>query len=87
MLFGDAAGRIGEGGARRTLTQTDLDETPEAGDHFGWAVELNRTDSGGCFGILIGSPGRTWADRLTPEWRTFSPSLRSSRTVPTRTGW
>jgi len=57
VLFGDAAGRIGEGGARRTLTQTDLDETPEAGDHFGWAVELNRTDSGGCFGILIGSPG------------------------------
>ena len=56
VLFGDADGRIGEG-ARRTLTQTDLGETPEAGDHFGWAVELNRTDSGGCFGIFIGSPG------------------------------
>ena len=57
ILFGDADGRIGEGGARRTLTQADLGETPEAGDHFGWAVELNRTESGGCFGILIGSPG------------------------------
>ena len=56
ILFGDADGRTGEGG-RRTITQTDLGETPEAGDHFGWAVELNRTDSGGCFGILIGSPG------------------------------
>src|SRR6187455_2869607 len=51
VLFGGADGRIGEGGPRRTLTQTDLGETPEAGDHFGWAVELNRTDSGGCFGI------------------------------------
>ena len=76
MLFGDADGRIGEGGPRRTLTQTDLGETPEAGDHFGWAVELNRTDSGGCFGILIGSPGEDvggQADAGMAHVFTFAP--------------
>jgi hypothetical protein len=56
VLFGDADGRIGEG-ERRVLSQTDLGQTPEAGDHFGWSVFLNETDSGGCYGILIGSPG------------------------------
>jgi hypothetical protein len=56
VLFGDSDGRIGEG-TRRVLSQTDLGETPEAGDHFGWSVFLNETDSGGCYGILIGSPG------------------------------
>ncbi|AXT84604.1 hypothetical protein C6I20_04945 [Aeromicrobium sp. A1-2] len=56
ILFGDAEGVMG-GGSRRVLTQTDLGETPEAGDHFGWAVAANRTSIDGCYGIIIGSPG------------------------------
>ena len=39
VLFGGADGRIGEGG-RRVLTQLDLGETPESGDHFGWSVSI-----------------------------------------------
>jgi hypothetical protein len=56
VLFGDADQRIGEG-ARLTLTQEDFGETPEVGDHFGWAVALNRTSILGCTGIIVGSPG------------------------------
>ena len=44
-------------GERLTLDQSDFGETPEAGDHFGWSVALNRTDIGGCYGILVSSPG------------------------------
>ena len=56
VLFGEDDRQIGEG-ERLTLDQSDFGETPEAGDHFGWAVALNRTDSGGCYGIVVGSPG------------------------------
>ena len=56
VLFGEDDQRIGEG-ERQTLSQEDFGETPEAGDHFGWAVELNITTSGGCYGIIVGSPG------------------------------
>lgn len=56
ILFGGADGRIG-GGRRQVLTQADVGEVPEAGDHFGWAVAINRTDVAGCPGLLIGSPG------------------------------
>lgn len=57
VLFGDADGRIGEG-ARRLLTQADVGETPEAGDHFGWDLQLGITDtSSTCADLLIGSPG------------------------------
>ena len=67
---------VGEG-TRRPLTQADLGETPEAGDRFGWAVEMNRTTIGGCFGILIGSPPyRRWISRPTPGMAhvfTFAP--------------
>jgi len=56
VLFGADDQQIGEG-ERLTLNQSHFGETPEAGDHFGWAVALNRTDSGGCYGILVGSPG------------------------------
>ena len=45
VLFGDAGGRIGEG-ERRVLTQRDLGETPEAGDHFGWSVSIYSSGSG-----------------------------------------
>ena len=56
VLFGDDDGRIGEGSARRVLTQRDFDQTPEVGDHFGWAVALSRFDDG-CYRVLIGVPG------------------------------
>jgi len=56
ILYGDADGRIG-GGDREVITQADFGEVPEAGDHFGWALTINRTDSLGCPGIVIGSPG------------------------------
>ena len=56
VLFGDNHLRIGAG-ARRTLDQSDFGETLEAGDHFGWAVALNRTSTDGCYGIIVGSPG------------------------------
>ena len=57
VLFGSADGRIGEG-ERRVLTQRDLGETPESGDHFGWSVSIyssgfRRT----CYGLMIGAPG------------------------------
>ena len=39
VLFGGADGRIGEG-ERRVLTQRDMGETPESGDHFGWSVSI-----------------------------------------------
>ncbi|MFT4111042.1 hypothetical protein [Propionicimonas sp.] len=75
VLFGDADGRIG-GGARQVLTQADVGETPEAGDHFGWAVAVNRTDNGGCAGLVIGSPGEDVAgmvDAGMAHIRTFDP--------------
>jgi hypothetical protein len=57
ILFGDADCRIGEG-TRRTLTQADLGVTPEAGDHFGWAVDLRIAEQGNNrAGLSIGSPG------------------------------
>ena len=56
VLFGEDNLQIGEGD-RLTLDQSDFGETPEAGDHFGWSVALNRTSSGGCYGIIVGSPG------------------------------
>lgn len=57
VLFGDADGRIGEG-IRRTLTQADFGETPEAGDHFGWDVAVGRADQlEACASILVGAPG------------------------------
>ena len=57
LLFGDADGRIGEG-ARRVITQADFGETPEAGDHFGWDLNLAKADTGeSCANLLIGSPG------------------------------
>ncbi len=56
VLFGDADGRIGEG-ARRVLTQSDMGGTPEAGDHFGSATEVDITDMDGCYSIMIGAPG------------------------------
>ena len=57
VLFGDADGRIGEG-LRRTVTQADLGETPEPGDHFGWSVAVGRADQlRNCASILVGAPG------------------------------
>lgn len=59
VLFGDADGRIGEGG-RKVFTQATFGETPEAGDQFGFDVALGRARSGwtsGCASLLIGSPG------------------------------
>lgn len=55
VLFGDADGRIGEGG-RKVFTQATFGETPEAGDRFGFDVALGRARSG-CASLLIGSPG------------------------------
>jgi hypothetical protein len=59
VLFGDADGRIGEGG-RKVFTQATFGETPEAGDRFGYDVALGRARNGwtsGCASLLIGSPG------------------------------
>jgi hypothetical protein len=57
VLFGDADGRIAEG-TRRTLTQRDFGEIPEAGDHFGWSLAVGRSDQlGSCAGMLVGAPG------------------------------
>jgi len=57
VLFGDADGRIGEG-LRRTVTQTELGETPEEGDHFGWSVAVGRADQDeSCASIVVGAPG------------------------------
>lgn len=63
LLFGDTDGRIGEGG-RRVLTQADVGETPEAGDHFGWDLALTRIDvDSGCAYLLVGSPGEDLAGK------------------------
>jgi hypothetical protein len=57
VLFGGAGGRIGEG-ERRVLTQRDLGETPESGDHFGWSVGIYSAGfEDGCSGLMIGAPG------------------------------
>src|SRR5215211_7315449 len=57
VLFGDADGRIAEG-TRRTLTQRDFGEIPEAGDHFGWSLAVGRSDQlGSCAAMLDGAPG------------------------------
>lgn len=56
ILFGTADG-IGEG-ARRIVTQADFGEQPEAGDRFGSALDLGRSDTDeSCATLLIGSPG------------------------------
>ena len=57
VLLGGADGRIGAGG-RQVITQNDIGETPEAGDHFGFDVALAPavTDSK-CAYLLVGSPG------------------------------
>ena len=57
VLLGGADGRIGAGG-RKVITQNDVGETPEAGDHFGFDVALAPavTDSK-CAYLLVGSPG------------------------------
>ena len=57
VLFGNADGRIGNG-ARQVITQTDLGDTPEAGDHFGFDVVLASADiDNGCADLLVGVPG------------------------------
>lgn len=88
ILYGAADGRIG-GGARTVLTQADVGETPEAGDHFGWAVAINRTDVAGCPGVLIGSPGEDvaglvdagMAHVITDQPIGGDPDVRVTRTV------
>ena len=59
VLFGDADGRIGEGG-RKVFTQATFGDIPQAGDRFGYDVALGRARNGwtsGCASLLIGSPG------------------------------
>jgi hypothetical protein len=60
VLFGSAGGRIGEG-ERRVLTQRDMGEAPESGDHFGWSVSIYSSrdylDDISCYGLMIGAPG------------------------------
>ena len=55
VLFGDADGRIGEGG-RQVFTQASFGDTPQVGDRFGYDVALGRARSG-CASLLVGSPG------------------------------
>ena len=57
VLFGNADGRIGSG-ARQVITQADLGDTPEAGDHFGFDVVLAPADVDNvCADLLVGVPG------------------------------
>ena len=56
MLYGDADHRVGQG-ARAVLTVASLGMTPEAGDHFGWAVATGGVDSDSCADLVVGAPG------------------------------
>ncbi len=56
VLYGDADHRVGEG-ARAVLTAASLGMTPEAGDHFGWAVATGSVDSDSCADLVVGVPG------------------------------
>jgi FG-GAP repeat protein len=41
----------------RFFDQSDLNNTPEAGDHFGWSLAAGKFDSGNYTDLAIGSPG------------------------------
>ena len=55
VLYGDADNRVGEG-ARQVLTVANLGMTPEAGDHFGWAVGTGKVDMDACADLVVGAP-------------------------------
>ena len=78
VLFGEDDQRIGEGD-RLTLDQSDFGETPEAGDHFGWAVALNRTTAAGATASSSAPRARTSTDSTAPEWPTSTRSIRPAR--------
>jgi hypothetical protein len=56
VLYGDADDRIGEG-TRSVLTVANLGGTPQAGDHFGWAVATGNVDMDACADVVVGAPG------------------------------
>lgn len=60
VLYGDADGRLGEGG-RVVVTQTTIGQTPEAGDRFGAAVATAHVDADACLDVVVGVPGEDLA--------------------------
>ena len=56
VLYGDSDNRVGQG-ARAVLTVANLGMTPEAGDHFGWAVSTSKVDMDECTDLVVGAPG------------------------------
>jgi hypothetical protein len=83
ILFGDLSG-IGDSPQRLTLTQADLGETPEAGDHFGWSTSLAPTGQlDRCAGLAIGSPGEDVGGHADAGLGHLVHLELSSETVPT----
>ncbi len=89
VLFGGGPTRIGEDGLRRVLTQSDFGATPEAGDHFGWSVALNRVGlNGQCAGLAVGSPGEDVAGRADAGAVHYGAYARDPEARPIRfVGW
>ena len=56
ILYGDSDNKVGQG-AREILTVADLGMTPEAGDHFGWAVATGDINADSCADLVVGAPG------------------------------
>ena len=82
MLLGNADGRIGEG-ARRILTQADVGEVPETGDHFGWDVALGRAaTSSNCAQLLVGSPGEDLGSAVNAGMAHLASSLPADEGTP-----
>ena len=55
MLYGDADGRLGEGG-RVVVTQATIGQVPEAGDRFGAAVATAHVDTDACLDVVVAAP-------------------------------
>ena len=55
VLYGDADGRLGEGG-RAIVTQATIGQVPEAGDRFGAAVTTAHVDLDACLDVVVGAP-------------------------------
>lgn len=63
VLYGDADGRLGEGG-RVVVTQATIGQTPEAGDRFGAAVATAHVDEDACLDVVVGVPGEDLAGKV-----------------------
>ena len=55
VLYGDADGRLGEGG-RVVVTQATIGQVPEAGDRFGAAVATAHVDTDACLDVVVAAP-------------------------------